>query len=357
MLTPDEELDLARRIQISYRHATRSDHVRQPTGDVSPVWTGIAERNAALHALLVTGSLADVSDALAFPHKNDLLYGFENLAASILGDLASAPASAVPRDPTLDVLFRRLAEALGAVRLPNPEQPEAPHAHATSAPIDRRALIDAIEAELRVPLAFPNPYPYEIGIDTHRGLASFRAIHAIYQAARVLHLLRRQRLPPWFTPKVVEIGAGLGRTAFALRTLALVDYTIVDLPLANVAQASFLGRVLPTASMLALDGEPRCEPLVLHEPPTVRLRNAATWQPDPGALYHVVLNVDSLPEMENDVADAYLEHIQRHANAFLSINHESNDVRVRDLLARHRMRATRTPNWMRPGYVEEIWIR
>ena len=44
--------------------------------------------------------------------------------------------------------------------------------------------------------------------------------------------------------RIVEVGAGLGRTAFYATKFGLLNYTIVDLPLTCVAQGYFLGRTL-----------------------------------------------------------------------------------------------------------------
>ncbi len=52
--------------------------------------------------------------------------------------------------------------------------------------------------------------------------------------------------------RVLEIGAGLGRTAYYAWRAGIRHYTIVDVPLTAVAQADFLGRTLgPEALTLA----------------------------------------------------------------------------------------------------------
>jgi len=70
----------------------------------------------------------------------------------------------------------------------------------------------------------------------------------------------------------------------------------------------------------------------------------------------LVVNVDSLTEMSRSVAEAYWHRIRAGASAFLSINHERNAFTFRDLLdaTGHAARTSRTPYWLRRGYVEEL---
>ena len=71
--------------------------------------------------------------------------------------------------------------------------------------------------------------------------------------------------------------------------------------------------------------------------------------------YDLVVNVDSLTEIGRVAADQYWSAIEARADKFLSINHEANEFTVAHLIseARH-IRASRTPYWMRRGFVEEV---
>jgi len=69
------------------------------------------------------------------------------------------------------------------------------------------ALI-GIEVAIGHVIDFPNPFPSEFGIETRRGIASHRGLQALYQAFRV------RQMADEHGGKVVEIGAGLGRTAY-----------------------------------------------------------------------------------------------------------------------------------------------
>jgi hypothetical protein len=59
--------------------------------------------------------------------------------------------------------------------------------------------------------------------------------------------------------------------------------------------------------------------------------------------------------MDIAVAAAYWDKIKRSTPTFLSINHEANAFRVRDLIARDRdtIIVERGSHWMRRGYAEE----
>ncbi|WP_157158674.1 hypothetical protein [Bradyrhizobium sp. WSM1253] len=99
---------------------------------------------------------------------------------------------------------------------------------------------------------FSNLYRGEIGLKTSRGVANYRAIQASYQAWRIVDNL--DELPS--SASVLEIGAGLGRTAYYVMKMGVGRYTIIDLPLTNVSPGCFLGSTLG-AHAVALHGETR----------------------------------------------------------------------------------------------------
>ncbi len=197
------------------------------------------------------------------------------------------------------------------------------------------SLDDALSFKVR----FPNPFPGEIGLATTRGTISYRAVQALYQAWRISKLSTGKR--------VVEIGGGLGRTALYTWHSGLRDYTLIDLPLTGVAQAYFLGRTLGP-DVICLFGEER--PGIRVLPPSAFL--------EAGDRYELVVNVDFLTEMARGTALAYVRAIRQRAVAFLSINHEANEFATREICAEvGEMPAfSRTPYWLRRGYVEELFM-
>jgi len=71
--------------------------------------------------------------------------------------------------------------------------------------------------------------------------------------------------------------------------------------------------------------------------------------------YDLIVNFDSITEMDRAVAMAYWKGATARAGQLLSINHESNSFRFHDLMAAYSafVSTTRNPCFMRRGYVEE----
>ena len=260
-----------------------------------------------------------------------LFYGFDNLIVHAAQDQRSVDAEA---SWTYDNLIR-LAEALGVLSLENPE------ASRKGPCMGIEPLLDLLDDALGFRVDFPNPFPGEVGLQTSRGLCSFRAPQALFQAWRIASLLDGR-----MDARVLEIGPGLGRTAYYAMKLGLRDYTLIDIPLSGAAQGYYLGRVLGEQAV-RLFGETQAAPIAIA-PPSAFLKASDR--------YDLVVNVDSLTEMARPTADAYWAQIRLRAPMFLSINHEHNPFRIRDIYGASgkQIRVQRTPYWMRRGYVEEV---
>jgi hypothetical protein len=314
--------EVAWRIAVAYRYARE----RFDGAGVSSLWAGIAAMNGDLDALLAGDDMDALAARLNEPAGTDLFYGFDRLARSL---------KPVEVNYICDRLVR-LAEATGAVHAWHPES-----AGRRKEPVDIEKLFHAIEQAIGIELVFPNPFSGEFGLVTRRGITSLRAIDAIYQAWRI------KELSGMFGARVLEIGAGMGRTAYFARAFGLNDFVIVDLPHVNVSQAAFLCQVLgpdrvclPGESLLV--GQVRiCEP---------------AWLFDGTDEFDAVLNVDSMPEMARSAAEKYAAVIRGRSKAFLSINHEGAGFTTRSLAAQLGKRIYRAPYWLRDGYVEELFV-
>ena len=111
------------------------------------------------------------------------------------------------------------------------------------------------------------------------------------------------------------------------------------------AQGYFLGRTLgqETVSLNAEKGDT-----------PVKVVAASTLDTLPHD-FDLIVNVDSLTEMAADTMSAYWQFIQQATPLFLSINHNANERSVSDLYDDNaKPMVTRSPYWMRRGYVEEI---
>src|SRR5205823_4579304 len=168
-----------------------------------------------------------------------------------------------------------------------------------------------IDRSLGFKVPVPNPFPEEYGLISERGIISYRVPQALYQAWRISRLVRDIK-----NPRVLEIGGGLGRTAYYARQFGIRDYTIVDIPVSSLAQGYFLGRVLG-GDGVALFGEPLSGDRVKLMPPALFLDGTES--------YDLVINVDSLTEIGRAAAEQYWAAIRARSGVFLSINHEANE--------------------------------
>jgi hypothetical protein len=329
-----DDRELVERIMTAYRHATSSF-----AWDSSSMWTAFFEQHhAEIHEALIAGDTETVTRTLRNPGSSNLFYGFDSLGP--VSDPAKDPYAPYTSLITLDRLVS-FAEALGAIRLDHPESylDRAPRTFTAD------EVIEAIEDALGLELSFPSPFPGERGLSSRRGVVVPRAVDALYQAWRLSGLVGSRKE----TARVVEIGGGLGRTALYARQFGVLDYTLVDLPLTAVSSAYFLGRTLGPDAIVCFgeetdDSDRRIKLL----PPEAFFAT--------GADYDLILNVDSLPEVGRETAQRYLAEIASHARLFLSINHESGDFTVRELLDEADLaeQTQRFHSWIRPGYVEEL---
>ena len=282
------------------------------------------------------GDIKAAARILRDPGAGMLYSGFDNSFAATLTD---EHLPLYYNATSLDGLAR-FAEVVGAIRLDNPES----YTFRDLVVLEPEALLAGIARKTGWAFTIPNPFPNEHGVGTSRGVLSQRVPQALYQAWRMKKLLKGVSCP-----RVLEIGAGLGRAAYYARELGIFDYTIVDLPTTCVSQAYFLGRTLGD-DCIVLHGESPDAPenRVKIVPPDVFLNGTEH--------YDLVLNADSMTEMDISVARAYRDKIAASSSVFLSINHEANAFRVTDLIEEHPgyEMISRYPCWMRAGYVEEI---
>jgi hypothetical protein len=275
------------------------------------------------------------ADFLRFPCSNNFFYGFDSLFASYTEKVMGSHGSQAAEAQLVRSAIDRLARSLAILRTPNPEAP----GHRPMEGMDVESILSRIGLNLGFNISFPNPYPDEFGIATSRGIASLRAVFALYQAAltRSLSLLCKNK-------SALEIGAGLGRTAYYAYMAGVTEYFIVDLPLANAAQAYFLGTSL---------GEHKIRLASEFHPAPIHIATPADLNKfTPG----IALNADSLTEMDRSFAKQYVGFARERAEIFISINHEVNEFTARNIIDDEILNAfvMRYPHPMRDGYVEDI---
>jgi hypothetical protein len=339
-VSPGEDCDdavMIARVLQSYKLSVETEMVKP-----SAIWEMIFDtRLLPLHQTLLSGDVKAASALLRRPGDSDLFYGFDALCIGMVKDFQASKAIEYGHAKLCQDHLVRVAEAVGALRIENPEWPDPKPMYGTKSSDD---ILTAIEDRIGCEIRFPNPYPEEFGLKTKRGIAGYRAIHAIYQAWRIREILRRTP-----NPRVLELGAGLGRTAYYARQMGINDYTIIDLPFTGVSQGYFLMRTLGE-DQVVLQGECRS-----NASGRVKILNPTAFL-ESSASYDLIVNIDSLTEMSRRMAEQYWSRIETSTPLFLSINHEADEFMVRDLIdgsacvtCRHRH-----PYWIRKGYVEEL---
>jgi hypothetical protein len=160
---------------------------------------------------------------------------------------------------------------------------------------------------------------------------------------------------------ILEIGAGSGTTAYWCNRLGLGPIQIIDLPHVALLQAFYLLKVLPNVNIL-LYGEEQgaSEPDITIYPHWAFLEL-------PKNKVELVFNQDSFAEMSNETVLDYLTWISDVGAQFLlSINHESgatydsalaSQANISKLIQENStyLRLSRHPNWIRQGYIDQVW--
>ena len=160
---------------------------------------------------------------------------------------------------------------------------------------------------------------------------------------------------------ILEIGSGSGITPYWCNRLGLGPIQIIDLPHVAVLQAFYLLKSLPNANIL-LYGEEQG----VNEPDITIYPHWAFLEL-PKNKVELVFNQDSFAEMSNETVLNYLTWISDiGAQNLLSINHESgatydsalaSQANISRLIQENSayLRLSRHPNWVRQGYIDQVW--
>ena len=154
--------------------------------------------------------------------------------------------------------------------------------------------------------------------------------------------------------KILEIGGGLGRTAYYGYRFGLKNYTLVDLKVPLLSQSNYLSR---------LCGENN---IVLGSNKKNKIKNSKKIKLvspkelfDSNEKFDLVFNSDSLTEIDFKNQKKYTNFIKNNSKNFYSINHERNKHTVFNLMnslsSKNRFIYSKNIYWMRRGYLEEIF--
>lgn len=342
------KVEICKRLIRAYQAgAAQGDESLKAITDAD-LWTGITSRHFA--ELL---AFVEAGDAVSMSHYLDTFGSdyvwFGDVTTGLDGynhwDLSESAIAYTYFDKLLS-----LAEAFGVMPVENPEQGPGGN-WGRNALLDPAAVFNAVSRHVGIDVLPPVGTIPVAGIKVPGGLLHYRHINSLYVAQRIRNLTQAG-------DAVCEYGGGLGLVAFYLYRMGRRDTTIFDIPTTNLLSGYFLLNALGEDAV-TLEGEAEREG-------TICIR--ANWNccHIPDDRFRLAVNVDSFPEINRRIFDAYVVEIQRTTTEyFLSINHEvehaitggARHLNVGKLLAGEPdwQRLSRSPYWLRRGYVEELY--
>ena len=216
--------------------------------------------------------------------------------------------------------------------------------------INVNSLISKLENKIGIKLKFHNPFPGEEGIITNRGVISDREVDAIYQAFKIKTFLDKKKTES----KILEIGGGLGRTAYYCYKLGLKNYTIVDLKIPLISQSNYLSR-LCGENKVTFDNNIKNK---IKNSKKIKLVSPKDLF-DKNEKFDLVFNSDSLTEIDYKNQKKYINFIKKNSKNFYSVNHEKNKHTVFDLMnslhSKNKFSYSKNIYWIDRRYLEEIF--
>jgi hypothetical protein len=341
--TTVEDLSFMERMKRGYKYfAERSGPA------VHDMWEIVVTGHKHFLELLLAGDYTAAERIIGNLYSSSLSYFFHQ-GHEVASALHTNQAS---RDHMLMYYADKLlllAEYVRAIPLYNAEQ----GSFDTYPAMHPDEIVALIEGRMSIGLAMPSFQGGLWGIKSKCGLLTDRTLTAYFVANRIDELVKNKNA------RICEIGGGAGHLAYFCHRFGLKDYTIVDLPSVATVQSYVMMRNLGPDSV-AFGNEPARNDVV-------KLIPTEDFH-DETKPFDLIVNIDSLPEMGTAVATRYLKKISDFGAPFLSINQEAlhtrthveGDIqeRVPDLIDKMAFmpRNYRAPFWMRPGYVEELYM-
>lgn len=316
---------------------------------LSEIWAGLSSQNGSFLEALESKDAENVSDALNSMFSTALVSGMGH------GHMAGFKKAKKKREAeryfnlrTRDAILS-LAEALAVKPLYSNYQTTFKE-YLFDMQRDLAPLIEDIEKTLNhsvVAPSFGDPPVVEHGS------------HAVspdsIRHAYVMHRVRQLGFTA--DDRILEIGGGFGNVARYATLNGFRNYGIVDLPYVSAIQAAYLAGTIGEENV-GLYGETQDAWVRLY--PSTNDDAFST----PAVL---TLNMDSLPEIPDAEARAYLIKIRAMAGHFLSINQEAEkaekETGTRQVSVPTLTRALggftrlhRHPYWPEQGYAEELYL-
>jgi putative sugar O-methyltransferase len=338
----DENQELIASRLIDYYFYMKSECERKNVPEIKGGWADFSQIFMDFGAVLESRSVQNVSETLLQVCTTPLVSGFNSYHRfpAIAQDVRARMFESYL---TIDKILS-LAESIGAAYPQCPYQGRWGHHD-----LDATALVNRIKLRIPFDISPPKAGGGAFGMQTSDGIISSSDLLAIYIANRANSILFD------CTQKTIcEIGGGSGTLAFYLARTCAESIMIADLPIVSVIQGYYLMKSVGPKSV-KLSGEPVA--------PEQKIRLIPYWELDdiPRKSISLFINTDSMPEIDNDIAEHYVELIKdKGSNAFLSINQETqgdNHEVVQDMVEKAGgfKRVYRFPHWMLRGYVEELY--
>ena len=304
------------------------------------IWTELADENNTFMNAMQNKDSATLQQIFVNLYQGSLLVGMGH-TSNFLGKKFHKYFSFRCRDSILS-----LAEALAIKGLTsNVQTPLAEYMRTTNG--DLLPYIQKIEAVLGHSIQSPTIGKPPVAVIGDKLINPDFVRHAYV-------MYRVKQLGFSSNTKILEIGGGYGCVARFAYLQGFTDYTIVDLPYVNAIQAAFLSATIGE-SEVSCYGE---------NDAAIKIR-PCTQKDSLEEKYDLVINMDSLPEINLEEALAYLNKIKSSAKFFLSINQEAKKLH-RENISQHSVqeliemvggfkRIYRYPYWMEQGYAEELY--
>ena len=296
------------------------------------------------HKQLIKMSDENFFYEVANPSKNDLHFGFGDICKHVLEN---------PRisyfylnKKVYDTIFR-LACSIGVRKFPEVY-------HFLKFDFDSPdQMLDDIFNELGNESNFPNIFKGEFRLNTKYGVVSFAPIQQMYHAMKILEFSKIYQIK---SPRVLEIGAGLGLSAYHARNFKIKDYTILDLSLGSLSQAFFFGSTIGKKNIIIGDEIKNYDNESEEFNDKIKLIQSTELELVPDNI-DITLNCDSITEMSFEQAQIYIKLVSKKSKYFLSLNHDNNSFVISEIFKNTDFkRLYRVPSWYRQGYNEELYI-
>lgn len=336
----------SQQIKFDKEFISRMKAILQKEAEVSYYWQEMydLENLGNFHQDLLKMNDEDFFYQISNPSKNNLHFGFGDICKNIL---ENPNINYFYLNKTVyDTIFR-ISCSLGINRVPETY-------HYLKFNFDSAdVMLQEIFNELGYKTDFPNIFEGEFGLKTSLGVVSFAPIQQMYHAMKILEFSKTYNIK---NPRILEIGAGLGLSAYHARNFNIKDYTIVDLSLGILSQSFFFANTIGKENIIIGDEIKQFHINDTKIKEKIKLIQSSNLELIPDNI-DLIVNCDSITEMSNEHAETYIKIASNKSKYFLSLNHESNEFQVFDLFKNTPFkRIYRVPTWYRNGYVEELYV-